>query len=314
MNRYTIDDEWSGSRIDRFVRAVSADVPFPELQMLFRKGRITLNGERTDGGTRLEIGDQVAIDLEPGGAKGHPEEPPAGGAGTVPVFLDRFGRIGGTIPVLFEDDAILVIDKPSGLIVQPGNRKENGSLLDLLQEYRSRSGGLPDDPADFSYSPVHRLDRETSGLLVVAKNRTASRSLSKTFSTGKADKVYLAVTASPPTPSSGRIETDIKVEKGRSSRASTGEGGKRAVSIYRKLDDLEKGLSLVEVRITTGRTHQVRIHLSSIGAPVLGDVKYGGKRHGRIMLHAWRLRIPHPTDGTELAIEAPPPPEFGLDA
>lgn len=313
MKQYTIGNEWTGSRIDRFVRAVIAGIPFQELQMFFRKGRITLNGKRTRGDTRLERGDLVAIDLREDRASGPGGEPSIVDIVAIPADLDRFGLIGGAIQIVFEDDAVLVIDKPSGLVVQPGNHKERGSLLDLLGEYRSRTGDPREDPTGFRYSPVHRLDRETSGLLVVAKTRAASRALSKTFSTGKAEKVYLAVTESPPATASGRIETGIKVEKKTSSRSTTGEGGKQAVSIYRKLGDLAGGCSLVEVRIETGRTHQVRVHLSSIGAPVVGDVKYGGGRHSRIMLHAWKLLIPHPTGKAELELEASPPPGFGLD-
>ncbi len=313
MKRHTIGDEWAGSRIDRFIRAASAGIPFPELQMLFRKGRVTLNGKRTSGSTRLERGDLVEIDIKDDRASGPGGEHSIVDISAVPADLDRFGLIGGPIPIVFEDDAILVIDKPSGLVVQPGNRKERGSLLDILEEYRSRTGGARDDPTGFRYSTVHRLDRETSGLLVVAKTRAASRALSKAFSAGKIEKVYLAVTESPPAADSGRIEIAIKVDKKTSSRSTTGEGGKRALSIYRKLADLAGGRALVEVRIETGRTHQVRVHLSSIGAPVVGDIKYGGVRHSRIILHAWKLRIPHPTDETELELEAPPPSGFGLD-
>lgn len=311
MKQHTIGDEWTGSRIDRFVRAVTGGIPFPELQMLFRKGRITLNGERTSGGRRLDLGDIVSIELDDDPAAGPGEGPSVGDASTVPESLDRFGRIGGEIRILFEDESLLVIDKPSGLVVQPGNRKELGSLLDILEEYRSRTRGAQEAPAGFRYTPVHRLDRETSGVLVAAKTRAASRALSAAFSEGRTEKIYLAVTERAPEPASGRIETGISVVKNKSSRSMADDGGKRAVSLYSKLEDLAGGHALVEVRIETGRTHQVRVHLSSIGAPIVGDVKYGGKKHDRIMLHAWRLRLPHPDGETELELEAVPPPGFG---
>ena len=313
MKRHTIGDEWTGSRIDRFVRAATGDIPFPELQMLFRKGRVTLNCERTTGCTRLESGDLVSIDLKDDREHAPAMEPSRIGAGAIPALLDRFGRIGGSIPIVFEDDAILVIDKPSGLVVQPGNRKEQGSLLDILEEYRFRTGDVVEDPSGFRYTPVHRLDRETSGLLVVAKTRAASRTLSAAFSAGNVEKVYLAVTESSPEPASGRIETGIRVEKKTSSRATTDKEGKHAVSQYTKLMDLAGGRALVEVRIETGRTHQVRIHLSSIGVPIAGDAKYGAVERGRIMLHAWKLRLHHPDGETELELEAAPPSLFGFD-
>jgi RluA family pseudouridine synthase len=312
MEKYRIEEEWAGSRIDRFVRAHTG-IPFPELQMLLRKGRITLNGKRTSGGARLETGDVVAMDIIEGPPNGRDARSPWREPVRIPEHIRRFGRIGQTIPVVFEDEYLLVIDKPSGLVVQPGNRKGRGSLLDLLDEYRARRQRPREDFAPFPYTPIHRLDRETSGLIVVAKTRPASRALSAAFSAGAAEKVYLAVTTSTPSPPSGVIEAGIRVEKGTSSRARTGGAGKRAVSEYRTMKRLDGDRALLEVRIETGRTHQVRVHLSSIGAPVLGDRKYGGGRHDRIMLHAWRLRIPHPLSGTELALESPPPTGFGLD-
>jgi RluA family pseudouridine synthase len=283
-------------------------IPFPELQMLFRKGKVTLNGDRTTGSARLERGDIVEIDLE----KDRSESPAkAPMSESVPALLDAYGRIGEEIPIVFEDKTILVIDKPAGLIVQPGNRKELGSLLDLLDDYMSRFGREPEGRPGFRFSPVHRLDRETSGLLVIAKTRAASRTLSAAFSEGRIEKIYLAVTDSPPEPASGKIDSPISVEKKADSRAKTDRGGKRAISSYSKIMDLSGGRALVEVTIETGRTHQVRVHLASIGTPIAGDTKYGSKEQGRIMLHAWRLRLPHPRGEEELTLEAIPPPGFG---
>ena len=304
MKSYTIDDEWSGSRVDRFVRAVAREIPYPTLQMLFRKGSIRLNGKSIRGSARLSAGDVVSLEdtIQQSNA--------GGGKGKIPAHIQRFGLLGKGIPIVYEDNDLVILDKPSGLVVQPGNRSSRGSLLDILDEYRIRLGRDGKGAAPFPYTPVHRLDRETSGLLVVAKSRSAARQLSETFSSGGVWKIYLAVTERQPRPESGTIQTPIKVRKGFSSRAETDRKGKRAVTHYRTLKTFPGSLALVEARIDTGRTHQIRAHLASIGSPILGDSKYGTPRSGRLKLHAWKLRLPRPNAGGRLAIEAPPPPGF----
>jgi RluA family pseudouridine synthase len=322
MKRYTIEDEWSGSRIDRFVRAVERGIPYPTLQMLFRKGSIRLNGKRTRGSARLAGGDVVSMEEDVsrvsagqtarGGKKERPLDrhgSPDDAAG-IPAGLARFGRLGEGIPIIREDGDLIILDKPSGLVVQPGNRSSRGSLLDILDEYRIRSEGGVNGPAPFPYTPVHRLDRETSGLLVVAKTRSAARLLSEVFSSRGAEKIYLAVTERPPRPGSGTINAPIRVRKGSSSRAEIHERGRKAVTRYRMLETLPGGRALVEVRIETGRTHQIRAHLASIGSPILGDSKYGISRSGRLRLHAWKLRLPHPGSRGTIEVVAPPPPDF----
>jgi len=323
------------------VRAVTRGVPYPALQMLFRKGSIRLNGKRIQGSARLAEGDVVSMDdavlRESAGRSssgrpftGHPSsERPFAKNGTrrstdrhtpsdnetpIPAYIERFGLIGERILIVYEDHDLIIIDKPPGLVVQPGNRSSRGSLLDLLDEYRIRSKDSGKGTAPFPYTPVHRLDRETSGLLVVAKNRPAARMLSGTFSSGGAEKVYLTVTERPPRPGSGTIRTSITVRKGSSSRAEMDREGKRAVTRYRTLKELPGGRALVEVRIDTGRTHQIRAHLASIGSPILGDSKYGTPRSGRLRLHAWKLRLPRPGAEGILEAAAPPPPGFESDS
>jgi RluA family pseudouridine synthase len=303
LKRYTVGEEWNGSRADRFLRAVEGPIPFATIQLLFRKGRILLNGGRTHGGARLAAGDIVEVDIE---------QPRSRDRRMPHAAIEQYGRIGEEIEIIYEDGELLAIDKPSGLVVQPGNQKELGSLLNLLEEYRLRTGGETSADEEFPYTPVHRLDRETSGVLVVAKRRSAARALSAAFRSRAAVKLYLAVTDGIPHPEEGVIRAALRTVKGRFSRSVTDRSGKVAVTRYRLLERLGEGRALVEVRIETGRTHQIRAHLASIGAPVSGDRRYGAGGPS-LLLHAWKVTIAHPQTGQKIELTAQPPPLFGRE-
>ena len=159
----------------------------------------------------------------------------------------RFGSVGKEIPVLYEDDSILVIDKPSGLVVQPGNESQLGSLLDLLEYYRLEHSA--ENRTTFRHTPVHRLDRGTSGVLIVAKTRQEARILSREFAAGTIEKIYLAVVEGRPAKKTGRIENPLKTSKDKISDTALSESGKRAVTDFRVLREMSKGRSLLEIRI-----------------------------------------------------------------
>ncbi len=344
MKRLDVAKEWQGSRLDRFVRARIPGTPFGVIQILLRKGLIYLNGERAGGDARLKSGDVVAIDLaESSDAAGRP---PAGRTGRHPAKravkpsseprraaagaeapLRPPPAVGREIRVLHEDEEILVIDKPAGVLVQPGNRKDRGSLLDSLEEHRRRNArtnerragaprrsGAPDtlDEPPFPYTPVHRLDRETSGVLVVAKTRSAARALSRSFARGEVRKIYLAVVEGVPAERDGTIDSPIATRKGRRSRSETSAEGKAARTHYSVIRKTSGGRALLQIAIETGRTHQIRAHLASIGHPVAGDTEYGAPRpeRGRFLLHAWMVYFPHPSTGEMLLCTAPPPVEI----
>jgi len=306
--KITVMEDWTGSRLDRFVKSVRPALSFPVIQTLIRKGKIRLNGEKVPGKARLKDGDVVEIRLR--------RDRPAEVLPDTPVgdekLAERFGDIGMGIPVLFEDRDILVIDKPAGLPVQPGNRSELGSLLDLLYRYLPPAEQTPDEPQPFAPSPVHRLDIETSGVLVIAKTRRAARELSKAIAEGEAVKTYVAVVDGIPSSCSGTIDIPLTIEKGESSRAVPDRAGQPAVTHFSVLRELPDGRALLEVRIETGRTHQIRAHMQSAGHPVSGDRIYGGGVRGRMFLHAWKISLPHPVTGDMFEVTAPPPPEFGL--
>jgi len=315
MKTYTIDDEWAGSRLDRFIRSIVPAHSFAAIQALIRKGKIKVNGKKAKGSQRLNAGDTVSTfinETESAGttAKEQKERPAS------KVTLE----IGKDIPILYEDDTVLVIDKPRGIPVQPGNLKEKGSLLDALSVYQGTSNGAAE--AIFPYTPVHRLDIETTGLLIVAKTRRAARALSRSFREGEIEKVYLAVLNGVPEENEGTISTPLVIEKKRSSTAKPIDDAtagtarlkaKSAETGYRVIKVLEGNRVLVEIRISSGRTHQIRSHVASIGTPVLGDGKYGAaskrtrpKKGQKLYLHAWKLSFPHPTTGERMKLVCNP--------
>jgi RluA family pseudouridine synthase len=304
MKRFRISADWQGSRLDRFVRASLPGTPFSVTQILLRKGLIFLNGARASGNTRLTAGDVVAVDLAEADENGR-------AARVEPPRASRRGGIGTDIPILYEDAEILVVNKPPGLVVQPGNRKERGSLLDFLEEYRLRRGETQEEPP-FPFTPVHRLDRQTSGALIVAKTRPAARSLSRMLSHGDVLKVYLAVVEGIPAGPRGEITTPLATRKGVRSHSMPDLFGREARTSYAVLAKARGERALLEVTIKTGRTHQIRAHLASIGHPIAGDKEYGASSAsgGRILLHAWKLRFRHPGTGASIAVTAKPPDDL----
>ncbi len=212
--------------------------------------------------------------------------------------------------VIEEDAFILALNKPSGLSSQGGRIKAH-TLDDLLWAFARSNGKRPD--------LVHRLDRDTSGLILAAKTKPAAGFLGKAIAARKVKKTYFALVAAPPEPRAGSIDTPLRREEiGREAYmrtcAADHPDAEAALSRYRTLA-VGEGVALVELQPHTGRMHQLRVHLASIGRPILGDVRYGGALTAggaavpRLMLHALRLEFPHP-DGGQRTIEAPPPPDF----
>ncbi len=351
MKVYAITKEWGGSRLDRFVRAIFPGTPFGVIQILLRKGRIFLNGTKADGSARLKPGDTVAIEIEeieesaPPKAKRRPKRgaETSASAKSPGKRAQRFewkpeaapsprAAVGREIRIVYEDDDLLVLDKPAGLVVHPGNRKEQGSLLDLLEEYRlgaieasareARGAEAPGRAAEehpvFRYTPVHRLDRDTSGVLLIAKTREAARALSFSIAHRMVAKEYVAVVAGVPAEPAGTISVPLATAKGTKSRTSPDAGGKEARTEYTVVKMLPGDRALIKVSIGTGRTHQIRAHLASIGHPIVGDREYGTTgagegAPGRLFLHAWKLQFPHPRTGKTIVATVVPPAEFGLD-
>ena len=219
--------------------------------------------------------------------------------------------------LLYEDDVMAIINKPAGIVVHPAPGNQDGTVVNaLLGRYPElRSAELPDGSRP---GIVHRLDKDTSGCLAVARTPEAQAKLCEAFAARETGKIYLALTVGVPNPKQGRIENLIgRHPVNRQKMAVVERNGKVAISEY---DVIAEGrlnnikTALVKVRIYTGRTHQIRVHLASLGCPVLGDDLYGGGRIcpgvPRQMLHAWKLKLPHPVTGEMIKVQASIPEDI----
>jgi 23S rRNA pseudouridine1911/1915/1917 synthase len=249
-----------------------------------RSGRIDLDGDACD---------EPGRDVSPAAALlHHPDRP-----------LRR--SVKTRLTVLYEDDDVLIVDKPAGLLTVPTEAREKDTLWSRALHYlQHRYGGRP------RAGIVHRLDKDTSGALVFARNRAAHHDLQDRFRTHAIDREYVALVEGAP-PDSGTFDGDLVREGGlRRSVARAGQEGRRAVTRYRTVERFPAA-ALVSVRPETGRTHQIRVHFSAAGHPVLGDRVYGNARLApRQMLHARRLGFPHPRTGETVSAESGVPEDF----
>ncbi|NWG72663.1 MAG: RNA pseudouridine synthase [Parvularculaceae bacterium] len=206
--------------------------------------------------------------------------------------------------VLHRDGLMIVIDKPAGMVVHPKPGAKGESLEDYFGALRF---GLPRSPA-----LAHRLDRDTTGCLVLGRHPKALRKLHRLFAEGAVEKTYWAICRGVPKPPSGIIDAPLqKLNDSGGWRMTIGDGGLLAITAYRLLAE-RGGLSFIEARPRTGRTHQIRVHLASIGCPIVGDPQYGDlsieDRAKPMMLHARRIVLPISKSGPPVAVDAPPPP------
>ncbi len=288
MRRLTlvVPDEDKLERIDRFI-AARGGISRGLARRALDAGGVFLDGQRCKvAGRTLHPGQQVVVNLEEGGRAAGPV------AGLEPSRL------------LHADAELAAVDKPAGVPAQPTLTSDRGALPELV-------GALLGAPVTL----VHRLDRETSGVTVLARTRAAAAQLSEAFRVGEPRKTYLALTARPPEPREGVIALALGKDPARAGLRRVDPTGDPAVTRYRTLR-VGPGAALVECRPETGRTHQIRVHLAAAGAPLLGDARYGGPRRvgelavPRVMLHAARLELRHPGTGAALVLEAPAPEDF----
>ena len=291
MNKLIVDSSHAGQRLDRFLADSLPAFSRSRLQALIRDGFVKVNGKPARPRNVVRHGDSIEwrepeitkIDAEP-----------------EPMDLD----------ILFEDDDLLVINKPAGLVVHPGAGHRQHTLVNaLLAHCKNLSGiGGKERPGI-----VHRLDKETSGALVIAKNDATHRDLAKQFADRTIGKVYLALVAGVPRKSFGTIEAPIARHPVHRKKMSVAQRAGRSARTEYRVVRSSGDASLVECTIHSGRTHQIRVHLHHLGHPVLGDKLYGGKRAGnfpRQMLHAWKLSFRHPRTGKTMNFTAPIPQDL----
>ncbi len=287
-------------RLDQFLAAKLPDLSRSYLQKLIKSGRVTLNGQIIDSNKSALPGNGVVhVDL------------PEIAADTAPA-AEEFN-----FELLYEDEFMAVINKPPGVVVHPAPGNTDGTVVNaILSRYPElRSTELPDGSRP---GIVHRLDKDTSGCLAIARTPEAQAKLCQSFAERDTRKTYLAITAGVPKEPRGRIENLIgRHPVNRQKMAVVERNGKVAISEYEVLHTAllhDKKVSLIKVRIYTGRTHQIRVHLAMLGTPVLGDELYGGARYlpgiQRQMLHAWRLVLPHPVNDNLVKVQAPLPEDL----
>jgi 23S rRNA pseudouridine1911/1915/1917 synthase len=274
-----------GERLDRFI-AARGGISRGAARRAIDEGGVFLDGRRCKvAGKPVRAGYTVTVNLEEGG-----RAPDA----AVPLGPER---------LLFADEHLIAVDKPAGVPAQATLTSDRGTLPEL-------AAALLGGPVTL----VHRLDRETSGVTVLGRSAQATYALAEAFRGGVPEKTYLALCLRPPSPPQGRIDAAIGKDPRRAGLRQVSAGGDAAATRYRTL--VVGHAALVEARPETGRTHQLRVHLAHLGAPLLGDPKYGGPRMvgavsvPRVMLHAARLELPHPITGALLHFEAPLPADF----
>jgi 23S rRNA pseudouridine955/2504/2580 synthase len=305
VTQKTVEEDEQGMRLDRWFKSHFPGLGFGALQKLLRSGQVRVNGGRVKSDTRIEAGQVVRI------------PPQAAGLGQKPLtkntMRDSHDEDVLKSMLLYEDNKVFVFNKPAGLAVQGGsgiNRHVDG----MLESFRNKKGERP--------RLVHRLDRDTSGVLVVARTRGAAADLAKSFRKRNTEKIYWALVKGVPKKKQGRISTYLqKVQTPDGDRMRVANHGDRgadhSVSTYRLIDATPRHVSWVELKPETGRTHQLRVHCQSIGHPIIGDNKYfdienwemPGGIQNKLHLHARRLIIPNPSGGI-LDVVAPLSPHM----
>lgn len=281
-----------GERLDKYVAQAVPELSRSRAQKLIEEGLITVRGEIAKPSYRVEVGDLVVVRIPP-------PEPTEVAPEAIPL------------DIVYEDGDIIVVNKPAGMVVHPAYGHRTGTLVNAILAHCPELAGAEDD---LRPGIVHRLDKDTSGLIIVAKNDAARRHLQGQFKRREVKKVYMALVEGHLEPARGVIEAPIGRDKKRRKRMAVIEGGREARTEYRAMEYFRGRMSytLVEVEPKTGRTHQVRVHFASIGHPVAGDRVYGFRKQRlsglrRQFLHAGALgfRLPGSDEYIELTAQLP---------
>lgn len=283
--------EAGGERLDKVIPAHVPDLSRATAQRLIKTGEVTVNGRPSKPSYRVQVGDEVVVRV--------PTEMPA------PVVPENI-----PLDVIYEDDALLVVNKPAGMVVHPAYGHASGTLVNAVLAHCPEVAdvGGPDRAG-----VVHRLDKDTSGLILIAKDGVTRAALQRQFKRRRVAKAYLALVEGQVQPREGVVEAPVGRNKRQRKKMAVVRSGREARTLYRAIEYFADN-TLLEVHPHTGRTHQVRVHLAWLGYPIVGDVVYGRRRQRllrtRHFLHAARIRFSHPVTSEEVEFEAPLPPEL----
>ncbi len=309
-SQVTIAAAEADQRLDRWLRKRFPGLTQGAVQRLLRSGEIRVDGKRADAALRLVAGQEVRLP---------PQIEALAAAGGSPAGRERAGAKAVSPEeaaalrerVLFRDDWVIALDKPAGLAVQGGSGQTR-PLDHLLAGLVPAGAETP--------RLTHRLDRDTSGVLLLALSAAAARSLTAAFRDRQARKLYWAIVAGRPERRAGRIDLPLSKGGERQERMEVDRrNGEPAETLYAiAASRPDRAASFMVLAPLTGRTHQLRVHMAALGHPILGDGKYGGRSAhpalrglpGSLLLHAAEIAVPHPEDGTTLRVAAPPPPAF----
>jgi 23S rRNA pseudouridine955/2504/2580 synthase len=300
-----LEDDAEGERLDRWFKRHYPGLAYGQLQRLLRGGQIRLDGRRVKSSTRLGSGQRLRV--PPLDSAKDEKDTTDGGRASAPV--SRRDQRELRRRVLYRDDWLVAIDKPAGLAVQGGSGQHR-HIDAMLEALRFDAGDAP--------RLVHRLDKDTSGVLLLARHARAARALTKAFRDKTARKVYWAAVAGRPPKRRGVISLALGKERngGTEKMRVQAHAARPAQTLYREVRHRGRAVSWLLLMPLTGRTHQLRVHTAAVDMPILGDGKYGGRAAfpdaagpvRRLMLHAREIAIPHPEDGTTLRVQAPIPP------
>ncbi|HEX7128106.1 MAG TPA: RluA family pseudouridine synthase [Thermodesulfobacteriota bacterium] len=298
--------EGGGGRLDHVLVRADLGLPRAQIGRLIDDGRVTVNGKpAAKPGQRVRAGDRLSVSVPP-------PAPMEARAEAIPLS------------VVYEDEDLLVVDKPAGLVVHPAAGHPGGTLVNAILHH---AGALDDAGDPLRPGIVHRLDKDTSGLLVVTRTAEAREALAARFKAHDVERVYTALVHGVPAGGRGRIESAIgRHPTDRRRMSSRARRGRRAVTHYEVVRTFPGPLALLAVRLETGRTHQIRVHLSERGHPIVGDRTYGGRRPppaalpeaarraiaglSRQFLHAGVLGFPHPRTGEAMRFTSPLPADL----
>ena len=292
MKEYIVSQEEKGKRLDTYIPSVDTDITRTSAQRLIEDGNILVNGKNAKVSYKIQENDKISVEI--------PE----------PKQIELKAQ-NIPIEIIYEDSDIIVVNKPKGMVVHPANGNPDGTLVNAIMAICKDS--LSGIGGEIRPGIVHRIDKDTSGLLIVAKNDNAHVKMSEQIKNHEVKKTYIALVRGVFKENEATIDMPIGRSTSDRKKMAVNKNGKNAITHIKVLKRFDK-YTLLKVNIETGRTHQIRVHLSHIGYPIVGDYTYSnGKNEFGVkgqMLHAKYLKFKHPVTGEELELEAPLPAYF----